>query len=433
MCGLVGIISKTKSGFFQTDKSIFQQMIISDMFRGLDSTGMFAVNKHGNVDMIKDACAATSFLVKSDTKDFMGGFISNHRILIGHNRKATMGTVVAENAHPFIEGNHVLVHNGTLTNHKNLADTLVDSHAIVHHINEHGYKSMFKTIEGAYALIWYSADEKTLYFCRNAERPLHLVETDTKIYLASEGKMLDWILDRNGISKYQVQPVPTDKVFKFDLDSGKLTAEHKPKKESSQRSAQGNVVVKWPAQQHLPNNHNQTYGNPTWQTSSASTTGNQASIESYTSGDLIDIKVVDFDVTERSTKLICETLDGLQTCAIIWLSHEFWKESEINSYIDSKKLKGRIASVTSKRGVVSIYLSAVREQDVWLARYDVEVTPEELSNAGGTCYCCSTSLNSEKEIRYAEVTRNKQGHITYMLCETCADSEMNGLNMFKGY
>ena len=215
MCGLVAILSKTQSGFFQQDKTIFYQMLISDMFRGTDSTGCFAVNKNGNLKWIKDASSTPFFLNKKETVNYMSDFISDFHIMVGHNRKATMGTVTSENAHPFTEGNICLVHNGTLTDHRKLANTTVDSHAICHHINEFGYKSMFKTIDGAYALIWYNAAEKMVYFARNSERPLHIVETDTKIYLASEEKMLDWILDRNNITKYKIcllytSPSPRD-------------------------------------------------------------------------------------------------------------------------------------------------------------------------------------------------------------------------------
>ena len=43
-----------------------------------------------------------------------------------------------QNAHPFVENNIILVHNGVVYNHKKHEDTEVDSHAIVHMINNMG-------------------------------------------------------------------------------------------------------------------------------------------------------------------------------------------------------------------------------------------------------------------------------------------------------
>ena len=421
MCGVVAIISKNKAGFFQTDKSIFLQMLISDMWRGMDSTGVFGVNEHGNLDMIKDASAAPFFINKKESTTFFNKFIQDYHIVVGHNRKATMGQVTSENAHPFIEGNICLIHNGTLTNHKKLADTTVDSHAICHHINEHGYKSALKNIEGAYTLIWYDASQKTLFFARNSERPLYLVETNDKIYLASEGKMLDWILDRNNISKYQVQNVPTDRVFRFSLESRKLESESKPKKE-----VVSNVkpMVTWTpttSHHHHQNSNNQTTG-LVHSLHHSSIQQGTASIETYKSGEAVPCKVVDFDINSASYKLICETLDGLATHATVYLSMSQYTQKEVDDMINAERLTGTIASITQKKGIVQLYLKGIKHNVVWKARGDVEVDPIDLEEAGGACYSCGTVLNRQQDIEFAEVTMNKHGNITYILCEHCADS-----------
>jgi glucosamine 6-phosphate synthetase-like amidotransferase/phosphosugar isomerase protein len=66
MCGLVAIISKNNSGFFQTQKTMFFQMLVADMFRGLDSTGVYSVNNYGNLKWIKDASSAPFLLQNVD-------------------------------------------------------------------------------------------------------------------------------------------------------------------------------------------------------------------------------------------------------------------------------------------------------------------------------------------------------------------------------
>ena len=408
-------------------------MLIADMFRGTDSTGCFGVNKHGNLKWIKDASSTPFFLNKKETANYMSDFISDFHIMVGHNRKATMGVVTSENAHPFVEGNICLVHNGTLTNHKNLADTTVDSHAICHHINEHGYKSMFKNIDGAYALIWYDAEEKTVYFARNSERPLHLVETDTKIYLASEEKMLDWILGRNNISKYQIELVPTDKIFKFSLETRKLECETKPKKEK----AFSTVGRDW-MQELYGHNNNRKFHKKSQQQSNLSLVHSspdssvtpKASIETYESGSKINVKCVDFDINDTHTKLVLETLDGLNTSCIRYLPHDRYSQADCDKFINAKKLVGTIQHITSKRGVITIYLRELAQYEEWTARGGVIVDPQEFQDMGGACWQCGVVLDKKEDVEFAEVSVDSSGSITYILCEHCAD-QMSHISSYR--
>ena len=432
MCGVVAILSKNKSGFMYKDKTIFLQMLISDMFRGMDSTGCFAVNKYGNLNMLKDACAAPFFINKSESTKFFNKMIADYHVVVGHNRKATVGQVTDTNAHPFIEGNICLIHNGTLTNHREVGDTAVDSHAICQHINDKGYKSALKTVEGAYSLIWYNAEEKNIYFCRNAERPLYMVETGDKIYLASEGKMLDWILDRNDIGKYTVQNVPTDKVFKFNMETRKLEAESKPKKASDSTKnrphwLQKNLpsVVSSTPKQHT------THGQHVLTPSSA---GYTASINTYTSGDDVRVRVMDFEVSERACKLCCETLDGYKCNATIWVPFNLKSQKEIDAYINAPELVGRIASISSKKGEVQLWLKAIDFSDIWETRGGQKVSRAAIMEAGGACYGCGTVFNNAKEVEWAEITCRPNGDIQYMLCESCADGHQIGTHgTYGGY
>lgn len=414
MCGLVAIFSKQSTGFFSTDKTIFLQMLISDMFRGMDSTGCFNVNKHGNLKLIKDASPASFFIGKKEVGDFLTDSLNNAHILVGHNRKATMGFINSENAHPFIEGDICLVHNGTLTTHKELADRAIDSNAIAAHINEHGYKSALKKINGAYALIWYNAKEKTMYFTRNAERPLYLVETATKIYLASEAKMLDWILDRNNVTKYEIQNVPTDKVFKFNIDTKVLECESKPKKDK----ASTHLVPqnKWMPQKHQP---------PSWKPSSTPSSTDhttKATIETYKSNEEIYVKCIDFVINEWHTKLVCEAQDEFNTDVVIHVPHEKYSQQLIDQLISAKLLSCTISSISLKMGMITIYGRDVKIASNWITRGGVLVSPLDIHEAGGACYCCNKALDTPESIEFAEITLNHNGSISYMLCESCADS-----------
>lgn len=422
MCGLVAIIAKTKSGFFYKDKTIFLQMLLSDMFRGLDSTGIFAVNKYGNVDTIKDRLVAPTFINQPAVGKFLDKMVADYHIMVGHNRKATMGGVTAETAHPFVEGNTVLVHNGTLTNHRKFSDKVVDSHAICHNMDEKGYKETLKTIEGAYALIWYSADNKTLYFSRNAERPLFLVETQDKLYLASEAKMLDWILDRNDISKYTVQNVPTDKVFKFDLETRKLECESKPKK--NQLPPKNYPISPAWKQRQYPNSVRAS-GNLALVHSSATaseTAATEASIETYKSGDVISWKITDWDHSERSCKVVGAVCDEFGTDVIMFLDNKIYNKKRIDDLIEAEYVKGKISSISSKKGVLKIYMSTIYEDDVVIAKGNVSISKTKFEEAGAACFCCGISLTDAKDIRETAVTMNSAGDIQYIMCGDCDDA-----------
>lgn len=431
MCGLVAIISKNKAGFFQQDKTIYLQMLISDMFRGMDSTGCFGINKYGNLKMIKDASSASYFIGKKDTGEFLSKFVSDFHCVVGHNRKATMGNVVSENAHPFIEGNICLVHNGTLTNHYKLANTTVDSHAICKHISEHGYKSMFKNIEGAYALIWYNAEEKMVYFARNAERPLYFVETADKIYLASEDKMLDWILDRNNISKYTIQNVPTDKVFKFNMETRSLECETKPKKESVSKQTPQQQTPHW-VQQITPKRQKHFSKPHLVACSDSSSQGNLiATIETYTTGELLAVKVVDFDINEVHTKLILETMDGLNTPCTMYLPHTKYTQREADAFINAARLFANVTTITTKKGIVSLFLRDIQIPEEWTTRDNSKVDPADLAATGGACFACGVVLDKEKDVEFAEIQTDASGNITYILCEHCAD-QVEHVNAYRG-
>lgn len=414
MCGLVAILSKQAIGFTYKDKTIFLQMLISDMFRGMDSTGSFAVNKYGNLKLVKDASPAPFFINKKEANKYFNDFVSDYHIVVGHNRKATIGNIESTTAHPFIEGNICLVHNGTLQNHYKLAQRVVDSNAIAAHINEHGYKSLLKNIEGAYALIWYNAEEKTLYFTRNAERPLHLVETNERIYIASEPKMLDWILDRNDLSKYTIQNVPTDKVFKFNLETRKLEAESKPKKAEPVKNK---PTYSYQSTTSQVKQMSSGFGNLALIHSSESKY--KANIETYTSGQQVSWKLITYDPRAGSTRFQGETTDGYRTPVNIFLDHNKYTEDEINAFTDAEWLTGTIMTISSKHGVVQLWLKTCAIETTWKSANKKNITKDMLETAGGACYSCGEVINTKEQVEKSVISLNSHGEILFITCNAC--------------
>lgn len=222
MCGIVGIISKIPGGLYHTDLDLFEELLVCDSVRGLDSTGVFGIHKNKQAKSLKVAAEPHSLFRCEEWGDFRTKAVSSMTSLVGHNRSATRGAVNSTNAHPFTEGSIVLVHNGTLHNHKDFnKDVEVDSHAITHAFNERPAKEVLKEINGAFTFVWYDRRVGRLFIARNNERPLAYVETSSNIIFASEGPMLDWILGRKAGTYDKAASFPVGELISFDNKGNK--------------------------------------------------------------------------------------------------------------------------------------------------------------------------------------------------------------------
>ena len=200
MCGIVGIINYRKN-WQPKLREIFIQLLLLDVVRGKDSTGVFKAQGK-EVDWRKAACPSWEFFSIKNVDEFFNG-IGDYPFVVGHNRWATRGKVEHKNAHPFEEGKITLVHNGTLNSVYQLPDYQkfdVDSQMIAHSINKIGIEETTKKMGGAYALAWFDAKKKTLNLLRNEDRPLFLLDIPKEdMYLfGSEVGLLKWVAMRNG-------------------------------------------------------------------------------------------------------------------------------------------------------------------------------------------------------------------------------------------
>lgn len=224
MCGIVGILTKRNNGFTQTDTDLFQQALIVDSLRGLDSTGMFSVTNHGDIDYMKVASHPFRLLQNREAAEMLTAAIYNGKALVGHNRKATSGRVVNENAHPFVEGHIILVHNGAIHNAaevagKSNAVVEVDSHLIAHLLaKEDDVAKALGQLNGAFAVVWYDQKKHSLNLVRNSQRPLFIAEFGALTFFGSEEKMLEWLCERNHMKTAVIREVPIDTVISFSLE-----------------------------------------------------------------------------------------------------------------------------------------------------------------------------------------------------------------------
>ena len=224
MCGISGFMNYTNLGISPNNLNSFAQMLYAGAVRGMHGTGCFAVAEKA-VQRVKVGGPVHRLLETPEFLDFQK-FVDKSwaRILVGHNRHATKGKIITEHAHPFQHGDIILVHNGTLNSFEHLPDANkfeVDSEAICNAISVDGPEKTIKSLKGAWALVWYNTKEKTLNIIRNKERPLGIAyhNKDPIIAFASETAMLQWCLNRNGISDLSYYELPENMLHTWTLDN----------------------------------------------------------------------------------------------------------------------------------------------------------------------------------------------------------------------
>jgi predicted glutamine amidotransferase len=242
MCGIVGFVCKAQNGFFKKQTDTFFQLLFADQLRGDDSTGLIYVEKDAGFGILKEASPAAWAIHSMENHDLLKLKMTWGKALIGHNRKATIGKVTDETAHPFVVDNtFAMVHNGTLYNHRKLADTTVDSEALAKHLQPHlgktfdleAFEKSIGEVDGAYAVAAYEQTAHKVSLLRNAQRPLAFVETNDAFVWASEGFMLSWILSRCGydLSKVKAEILKEHTLLQIDLATNEVTRqEYTPKK-----------------------------------------------------------------------------------------------------------------------------------------------------------------------------------------------------------
>ena len=207
MCGLFGVIrteslSNKVSTSLDTDVTkLLRDACVVGSVRGTDSTGLLCVDQERNEyfshkkvvsgpDFLADSAASRQFYMWSA-----------YNLVAIHHRAATIGGITHKAAHPHNEGDIFLMHNGTLTEytyHKAHKTAMTDSQTIAAAINEDGPEAI-STLSGPMALVWYNGADKTIHLYRNKERPLAMATAPGLIIFASEKKMLEWLLSRQGI------------------------------------------------------------------------------------------------------------------------------------------------------------------------------------------------------------------------------------------
>lgn len=221
MCGLVGYFGKGKVHY----ETVFKDLLQLGMIRGPHSTGVLFVreNDKEKCRVVKDSVLPIDLI---DTREFSDNMAPFNKVLMGHNRWATRGAILKRNAHPFVCGNVIGAHNGTLHSVYDI-DGLkydTDSEAIFHYINNHGIKDTWKKLDGPAAITFWDRQASTMNLVRNKERPLFFSYTSEGdgVFWASESWMLHGAAMRNGLKLENVFELPADTAMVFEKEGDKV-------------------------------------------------------------------------------------------------------------------------------------------------------------------------------------------------------------------
>lgn len=226
MCGIVTVFG---SDMGPVHGQVMKDLLILDQVRGMHATGVLKVDSQGNVLVKKEPVNGATFVSDTDNKAFVTT-LSSSRGIIGHNRWATMGTLVAENAHPFQHDHITMVHNGTLDSQDTLATDEanksfeVDSNQLAFTLSQWGVQRTVRQTDGAFVLAWHDQTENSFNFVRNSKRPFWLAKVTGKdVYIGASEK---WMIEvacarqKTAVTVDEPQELPIGQHVKYVLGKG---------------------------------------------------------------------------------------------------------------------------------------------------------------------------------------------------------------------
>jgi len=222
MCGIFGYITKKNtrltSGQKDTRNRILSGLAVSMESRGDDSTGIAGIDQ-GNIKLFKRATFARDFITLPGYKKLTG---TGPDIIIGHTRLATTGAINDINSHPYQFGTITGVHNGIISNWKDINPTVeVDSMVIFDDLNKTGnnFINTFSKLSGNFAIVWNHAPESDSLYMVSSGNPLSLAripELDTIFYCSELNYLLPVITVTTGLKGVNYWEPKENTVYKIE-------------------------------------------------------------------------------------------------------------------------------------------------------------------------------------------------------------------------
>lgn len=181
MCSIYGFMGKIRPGKEQLVAKIVEELVKSSQVRGKDAMGFISWNGPNDSKTYKGKGTPTTVFKRFDRRQEILSDIENNRtmVFIGHNRKASVGSNIKENAHPFIKNDFALFHNGTtleIFDEMNPDDIEAmqgetDSEALLTQIDRNGLEPTLKNIS-CYSILGLDLESGKIITARDRHRPL---------------------------------------------------------------------------------------------------------------------------------------------------------------------------------------------------------------------------------------------------------------------
>lgn len=221
MCGIVGVAGRITAN----EEKAFKYLLCLDTLRGEDSTGIYVSRKYkvgpqdNRSEVFKTLGTPWDFFREFSPNEVFKGCLE---VLIGHNRAATKGVIDVDNAHPFNYEKLVGVHNGTVYNHRELdggEKFNSDSAAIFNHMNMHGPRDTMRKLDGAFCLVWWDKEKRTINLARNNQRTMnYAISTDRKtIFWSSDADFLNLTIKKFNLKMLPTQSLPEGQLHSIEI------------------------------------------------------------------------------------------------------------------------------------------------------------------------------------------------------------------------
>ncbi len=230
MCGIVGYIGN-KPG-----KDIVLKGLEALEYRGYDSAGIALIDD-GHAEVFKQVGRVGGLVEEVSGKDLKA------RLVMGHTRWATHGSVTEQNAHPQAnnDGTIFVVHNGIIENFAEIRDKLksegyhfdsqTDTEVIPNLIDyylkqlgsfEDAFKAALGDVRGAYSIVAISTGEPETLYAARLSSPLVIGVGDGEHILASDpSAIMDHTKKVIYLEDYDIAVIKADKVRIQNLKKGK--------------------------------------------------------------------------------------------------------------------------------------------------------------------------------------------------------------------
>lgn len=219
MCGLWGGHANVLT---LIEKASIKTLGLMSQLRGTDSAGIAVVYEDWDKKLYhahEKALGPSSNIVFEGRGKRLIEFYGA-KLVAGHCRDATIGSVTLENAQPFYVGNITGMHNGTAAELEVKEDES-DSAALFRLLDKEGIqKTVDKIKDSSYALCWIDKRDTTINFLRNSGRPLWFMEGGGATYWASDEDFLNFVRWRRPNALGEPMMLPVDQQLTINIRTG---------------------------------------------------------------------------------------------------------------------------------------------------------------------------------------------------------------------